>query len=300
MTWIEALDESGRAFDRDNTFNLLLHKGGTVRMDRPWGLTLRKESRVYRTTEYLTHGNALKGARRLYDGLMRQQPTGDDGHEVDPATGRETAPCRCMRCGPVEPRGRTGNSDAENPREVVRRWAPKWSAAGLKARGWTEAMIREYLGEPDTLANNPHYGSAAPMRLYEQERCLEAEQLPEFAERRTKAAERGKTGRKAAEKRAENLVKWADTVEIAWYNAPEDAGTAIRLGMESWEAWNEETAVDADEATRIRWARNYLRHECMSYKQLLNKIPSGPAVDDAYDTIRSRCDHMIDRRYPDL
>jgi hypothetical protein len=36
----------------------------------------------------------------------------------------------------------------------------------LKASGWTTAMIRDYLGEPDELATNARYKSAAPMRLY--------------------------------------------------------------------------------------------------------------------------------------
>ena len=125
MTWIEALDESGRAFDRDNTFNLLLHKGGTVRMDRPWGLTLRKESRVYRTTEYVTHGNALKGARRLYDGLMRQQPTGDDGHEVDPRPDGRPPPAGACDAAPSNP--------ADARETATRRTLGKSSADGLRS-----------------------------------------------------------------------------------------------------------------------------------------------------------------------
>ena len=62
--------------------------------------------------------------------------------------------------------------------------------SGLKARGWTDAMIRDYLGEEDVLAPNPHYRSAPPMRLYYQDRCLEAEESAGFSERATKAAER--------------------------------------------------------------------------------------------------------------
>lgn len=57
------------------------------------------------------------------------------------------------------------------------------SKAGLKARGWTEAQIRDILGEPDHTVTNPHYGSAAPMQL--------------FSLRRVQAAERKGAWRKA-------------------------------------------------------------------------------------------------------
>src|SRR4051812_766800 len=40
----------------------------------------------------------------------------------------------------------------------------------LKARGWSPAMIRRLVGEPDRLAPNPRARSAAPARLYAVER----------------------------------------------------------------------------------------------------------------------------------
>jgi len=36
----------------------------------------------------------------------------------------------------------------------------------LKARGWTESLIRTFLSEPDLERRNPMYTSAAPMKLY--------------------------------------------------------------------------------------------------------------------------------------
>jgi hypothetical protein len=38
------------------------------------------------------------------------------------------------------------------------------SIAGLKARGWTQALIT-LLGEPDVVTRNSHYAKSAPMRL---------------------------------------------------------------------------------------------------------------------------------------
>jgi hypothetical protein len=45
---------------------------------------------------------------------------------------------------------------------------------GLRAEGWTDTLISKFLGDPDVLTKNPHYKSAAPMRLYYRSR-VEAE-----------------------------------------------------------------------------------------------------------------------------
>ena len=303
LKWLDALDQNGHACDRDDTFNLQLHKGTLVtRADREWGITLRKSDAVYRTTQYTTRENALKGARRLYTGLMRQQPTGENGHEVDAATGETITPCGCIACAGAEINEKgaaAGDAEQKNPREAVQRWAPVWSAAGLKARGWTEAMIREYLGKADALAKNPHYRSASPMRLYYQERVQEAEKSDGFTSRKALAAGRSKAGKAAAATRAANLEEWAENVEIGWIGPPEDAGEAIRLGIKSWEDWNGCKANELDPATRIRWARNYIRHECMSYEELVY-TGGMQRMRKTYRTIRDRCDEMIDDRYPDL
>jgi hypothetical protein len=74
-------------------------------------------------------------------------------------------------------------------------------AAGLKARGWTEAMIRDLLGDPDLTVDNPHYKTAAPMRLWRLQRAEAAEALPEFTVRRERAAAQCAAAAKASETR---------------------------------------------------------------------------------------------------
>src|ERR1700726_2684919 len=67
------------------------------------------------------------------------------------------------------------------------------SIAGLKARGWTQALIT-LLGEPDVVRRNSHYAKSAPMRLRRLQRITKwhwdgdgtAEDAPaEFLERIT-------------------------------------------------------------------------------------------------------------------
>ncbi len=53
----------------------------------------------------------------------------------------------------------------------------------LNRRGWTEAGIRELLGQPDRLAPNPHNSRASRMRLYRTSRVAEAEAGADFAKK---------------------------------------------------------------------------------------------------------------------
>jgi len=74
-------------------------------------------------------------------------------------------------------------------------------AAGLRERGWTEAMIRDLLGKPDLCVDNPHYKSAGPMRLWRVRAVEAAEAEPGFAERRERAARQRASAARAAQTR---------------------------------------------------------------------------------------------------
>ena len=77
-------------------------------------------------------------------------------------------------------------------------------AVGLKERGWTESMIRDLLGTPDDLRDNPYYRSADPMRLWCLQRVEAAEAAPEFARRK----ERADRQRAAATKAVQTKKLW--------------------------------------------------------------------------------------------
>jgi hypothetical protein len=42
-------------------------------------------------------------------------------------------------------------------------------------RGWTDALIKRFLGDPDELAVNPNYSSGPRMRLYDIDRVMAVE-----------------------------------------------------------------------------------------------------------------------------
>lgn len=87
-----------------------------------------------------------------------------------------------------------------------------YSAAELRRRGWTEAMIKQLLDRHDKTAPNPHHPRGASMKLYAIARVKEAESTDEYREALETARRRGR--RVAAERtRHENVVAADETIE---------------------------------------------------------------------------------------
>lgn len=54
-------------------------------------------------------------------------------------------------------------------------WVETLSVPHLKERGWSESLIKTFLGQPDWAVVNPHYKTGPKMRLYDPERVAKAE-----------------------------------------------------------------------------------------------------------------------------
>jgi hypothetical protein len=61
--------------------------------------------------------------------------------------------------------------------------------SAVKERGWSDFMIEMYLGKPDKIVPNPHYGSQRS-QLYALKRVIAAEHAREFEEWRATSAAR--------------------------------------------------------------------------------------------------------------
>lgn len=123
----------------------------------------------------------------------------------------------------------------------------------VKSRGWTEAMVREVLGEPDATAPNPHYRSAgAPMRLYYLDRVIAAESTDEFAAAKAKADRRRKSSRKGLQ--AARAVQEAESTMRA-----EADRAADEMQTESWADNHAWAALDTSEPISMRDRRDYRR-----------------------------------------
>jgi hypothetical protein len=184
----------------------------------------------------------------------------------------------------------------------------------LKERGWTEAMVRDLLGEPDRRAPNPHYRSAPPMRLWAPDRVTDIEVGEDFAARLKSGKTRSAASVAAADKRREQLLDVVSgiTVTVPQLSGDELARTAMRHRNDARAfhhsgaprddiEWVNPDAPDAvDSATLDRWKVNYLRHRLTDYERHLEEVAGKVGVRDAKSMIRREVYDAIAERYPSL
>jgi hypothetical protein len=147
-----------------------------------------------------------------------------------------------------------------------------YSTPELKERGWTDAIIRDLLGEHDDTRPNPHYSSAgAPMRFWLKERADAIARTTEFAERVEKARRRAQSGRSAAAARRRELLRLVDRIEITVRKMPLEDAVDEAIWSFNCRGWYLQAVrreyLPFDEATKASDPRfldritvNYLRH----------------------------------------
>jgi hypothetical protein len=184
------------------------------------------------------------------------------------------------------------------------------SVAGLCCRGgWTRRLIDQLLGEPDKLARNPHYASAAPMRLYLIERVAEVEQTPEYqialaklGPRReaAKAAAMTRMTAAAARRQAQlaALQQRIATVEIEITMV--DPKTIEDVAFEHYymQGGSVPRRAGGPELQR-RVIQNYMRHELPDYDDLLYEFVDANRFDDwaTYTAVRTRVEYALEVAY---
>jgi hypothetical protein len=179
----------------------------------------------------------------------------------------------------------------------------------LRGRGWTDAMVREYLGEPDATRPNPVYRSAAPVRLYLAERAEAAQAIPAWAERKARAARRSATGvavagRKRAE--TEELAGQLATELTARLVLPADLRQAAIVGYNKWHAhgctcpdWRTDGFCDkrADASDALEFLRritiNYVRHTLTGYDDAYGQLARRVGHQDAHELLRAKVNAAI-------
>lgn len=178
---------------------------------------------------------------------------------------------------------------------------------GLKERGWTDAMIRDLLGEPDERVKRSPYSRKPPYCVYDLERVQAVERQPEFARRLAAAEVRRERALRVAADKLEKMHEWARTTPIRWKsNVPSDVRKIIKRGVAAWEEWQQlqenydAYGDDADLETKKRWACNYLRHECLTYDDLRLTTYRQIGTSEAHAILHRRCLDMIRARFPEL
>ncbi|WP_432121820.1 hypothetical protein [Streptomyces sp. S1] len=173
------------------------------------------------------------------------------------------------------------------------------SLAGVRRRGWTDAMVRDLLGTPDVQGRDPRRWSLAPVRLYLLARVETVERTPEFAE--TSALSRARssaTGAYAERRRAAVLTAIrAEPIEVPRLPGPELERRAVRhrrlLGARSPGAPEPAGAL-------VRWQVSYLRHALSRYEVLLDGLYGETGRGEAERLLRRRLYEAIGVAYPSL
>ncbi|MGA5450661.1 hypothetical protein ACPCVO_28895 [Streptomyces umbrinus] len=213
------------------------------------------------------------------------------------------------------------------------------SAAGLRARGWTDGIVRRLLGEPDRLSAHPRFRSAPWTRMYRVERVEAAEQSAEFrsgaafrsgvafAARRSGAVRKaaGRRGREsAARRRREVLARiLAEPIDVPRMDAGELARRAVEHRARREREATASTAGIAgtanahgapstlspprspnpphtDPSSLDRWKVDYLRHRLSPYDELLEGLSSREGRGRAAALLRQRILAAIAEAYPGL
>ena len=187
---------------------------------------------------------------------------------------------------------------------------PTITPAKLKGeRDWTDGAIKKFLGEPDERVKNPHYTSAAPMRLYTLKRVCTTENTPEFQEWQEKYLQRKESAKNSAQKavatKKKKTLKKLDRIKIKFPEFESDEEliqTACDNYNSLWAARGEHDKcasphTDNEEFLR-RITLNFLRHACTNYDGLLTTMKKQTGINDAVGILHQRIEAAAIERHP--
>ena len=179
--------------------------------------------------------------------------------------------------------------------------------AGLKERGWTDALIRDFLKEPDQTKRNPHCSSAPPMCLYKVSRVGAVEATDEFAQRMARTQSRRETAKKAAKKglrtkRKETRKLAMDMPPVPRLDRDELIKRACKHYNKHWELRNPDKYATSSNTPEFlnRICVNYLRHGVSEYDERLGMMYGRVGGKEMYHPIRQKVLRAIADAYPYL
>lgn len=189
-----------------------------------------------------------------------------------------------------------------------RRIADHVTVTGLHARGWTDTLIMDHLGDPDVLQTNPKYRTGPMLRLYAMARVESAEATDAFKAAMRKLTKRRAAnpdaGKRAAETKRTKLLAEVDAMRIAVTRLPADE--LLRRAIESYNGRPQRNGDSglasptspADFLERIQV--NYIRHELTIYDLALAETFARVGKEDAISRIQERVFEAIAEAYPSL
>ncbi|MEU0405090.1 hypothetical protein ABZ318_33740 [Streptomyces sp. NPDC006197] len=180
------------------------------------------------------------------------------------------------------------------------------SLAGVRRRGWTDAMVRDLLGTPDVQGRDPRRWSLAPVRLYLLARVETVERTPEFAETAALCRARASAAGIHAERRRAAVLAAirAEPIEVPRLPRPELEQRAVRhrhlLGARSPGPDPAAARGGTPAGALVRWQVSYLRHALSRYESLLDGLYGEAGRGEAERLLRRRLYEAIAAAYPSL
>jgi hypothetical protein len=172
--------------------------------------------------------------------------------------------------------------------------------ARLRDRGWTAAMIRDLLGEPDRLAGNSRFRGAPPVRLYTVTRIKASERSAAFKKAAAVAARRSAAARLGAQRRREKILRLIAGEQIVVPRLPAPVLTARAVRHRDARQGDKTDPAKVDRSTLDRWKVNYLRHQLTTYDTALDELFGQIGRADAERALRHRVYSAIWNTYPEL
>jgi hypothetical protein len=185
------------------------------------------------------------------------------------------------------------------------------TVAGLKDLGWTDGAIKRFLGEPDDLAPNPVYRTAAPMRRYLRDRAEDAMSSTDWRDWYEKSkARREKLSDSisaANEQKRQTLIAQSVASLETWFPSKRPAPGEIvshwheqktyflsdrgdDMGASTLKGPDPETI---DDQTLSRWMANLLRHCYSNYDEVLHSLSGAIGAELAYHSLRREIDQRV-------
>lgn len=188
------------------------------------------------------------------------------------------------------------------------------TATAVRERGWTNSMIKRFLGEPDRTAYNPYGRGGEPrIKLFLTARVEAAESQAEFAAAQLKAMARSRASQRAADTKSATLLRLVEQIEITvrvlplaelYEHACAHFNCAPRRERDgsyaSVKALTAPTATAEDCAFLARITRNFIRHELTGYDSHINALYKQVGRKQAYQLLRTRVEAEISKVYAAL
>ena len=196
----------------------------------------------------------------------------------------------------------TAGKDSETEKYITK--------AGLKTRGWTDSMIRKFLGNPDLEKTNPHYKSAPKMKLFKLSRINDLEGTEEFRIHLIKSGQRSSVMKKVAKDKEKKLLEEINRLEIlVTIISPE---SLLKTSIENYNDFHEYISMErghydfvpadsrSDRSFLQRIQVNYLRHNLTEYGRELENVAGKIRIARAVLMIKEKVYDAIALAYPYL